>query len=82
MQKQKNIWNFKKKRFTKTMAPEMMHAMHLAIEALEKQIPKKTVTNGVIHLCPNCNEVLADIFKHSFCENCGQALDWRDKYDR
>ena len=47
-------------------------------EALEKQIPKK-VTKSV---CPSCNRIF--LFRHGekrkgdYCDNCGQALDWRD----
>ena len=46
-----------------------------AIEALEKQIPKKLhiYANGTEH-CPNCDANLTGIgFK--FCVECGQALD-------
>ena len=53
-------------------------AFETAIEALEKQIPKK-VTKSV---CPSCNRIF--LFRHSekrkgdYCDNCGQALDWSD----
>ena len=53
-------------------------AFKTAIEALEKQIPKK-VTKSV---CPSCNRIF--LFRHSekrkgdYCDNCGQALDWSD----
>ena len=52
--------------------------MHNAIEALEKQIPKK-VTKSV---CPSCHRIF--LFRHGerrkgdYCDNCGQALDWSD----
>lgn len=50
-----------------------------AIEALEKQIPKKAVTKGfVIYHCPNCNGVLNDLVKYPYCDRCGQAIDWSD----
>ena len=50
----------------------------MAIEALEKQIPKK-VTKSV---CPSCKRIF--LFRHGekrkgdYCDNCGQALDWSD----
>ena len=53
-------------------------AFETAIEALEKQIPKK-VTKSV---CPSCNRIF--LFRHGekrkgdYCDNCGQALDWSD----
>ena len=53
-------------------------AFGTAIEAFEKQIPKK-VTKSV---CPSCHRIF--LFRHSekrkgdYCDNCGQALDWSD----
>jgi glycosyltransferase involved in cell wall biosynthesis len=44
--------------------------------ALEKQIPKKPIRVGYC-ICPNCNEELyTEVYDPSYCENCGQALDW------
>lgn len=55
----------------------------LAIEALEKQIPKKTtkiqrVPNGWLTYghCPNCDSFTRNTLK--YCGNCGQALDWSE----
>ena len=53
-------------------------AMNLAIEALEKQIPKKPYKdneNGVYEKehCPSCHRSLFPNDHH--CE-CGQAIDW------
>ena len=55
-------------------------AMNLAIEALEKQIPKKPCKdneNGVYEKehCPSCHRSLFPNDHH--CE-CGQAIDWSD----
>lgn len=50
--------------------------LRAAKEALEKQMPEKPVANGVIHHCPDCNNVVVDMFKHPFCDECGKALDW------
>ena len=53
-------------------------AFETAIDALEKQIPKK-VTKSV---CPSCNRIF--LFRHGekrkgdYCDNCGQALDWSE----
>ena len=64
-------------------------AVDKAIEALEKQIPKKPQANGKYNFnCPNCNGDLGiereDIFVYgmtppAMCERCGQALDWSDE---
>ena len=53
-------------------------AFKAAIEALEKQIPKKVTKSA----CPSCNRIF--LFRHSekrkgdYCDNCGQALDWSE----
>lgn len=55
-------------------------AFETAIEALEKQIPKKP--NYVYEdepLCPYCGAVLDDC--ESPCENCNQFIDWSDSDD-
>lgn len=53
-----------------------------AVEALEKQVPKKPIFEreqtspfGVddIPYCPNCK---CDLPEVSYCEKCGQAIDW------
>lgn len=57
-------------------------ARQKALEALDKQIPKKPrfedEDEGLcIWICPHCNEyyeVDLDDYKH--CPNCGQAIDW------
>ena len=61
-------------------------AMKLAVEALEKQIPKKVILGYDEHdsiCCPNCKGELMsmdwyDHWKCNYCELCGQALDWSD----
>ena len=52
-------------------------AFETAIEALEKQIPKKPKDDGWLY-CPICGrDVLMDRF--DYCPDCGQALDWSDE---
>lgn len=61
----------------------------LAINALEKQIPKKPINvENHYYECPCCKRDLGisddDIFvydepKPQYCSNCGQALDWTNK---
>ena len=64
-------------------------AIETAIQALEKQMPKKVTwenaRNGKIYVwawacCPNCQtEICDEPFEEcEFCSNCGQALDWSD----
>lgn len=70
-------------------------ALMEAIEALEKQIPKKPKIDRVTFLgdfdelrCPICNNCLiqrtefGDYFEGSkcaYCEDCGQAIDWSEE---
>lgn len=66
------------------------HCRKLAIEALEKQIPKKPDFEGdgyddngnLIYdtwICPCCEKQYElDYDDYKFCPDCGQALDWSD----
>lgn len=59
---------------------EQISALKLAVEALEKQIPRKPKLdndNGIYETehCPNCNRKL---FPNEHHCKCGQALDWSD----
>lgn len=64
-----------------------------AIDALEKQVPKKIVyykqSYGTPYRCPECgaDQIAIDFFnsdgtepseKYSWCWKCGQKLDWGD----
>ena len=51
-------------------------AYDMAIEALEKQTPKKPYWEYGVWHCKSCG---LDVFRDdSFCPICGQAIDWRD----
>ena len=59
-------------------------AIATAIEALEKQIPKKPITLGEdidrdVGQCPNCKEIIDTYEDYKYCSDCGQAIDWRDE---
>ena len=49
-----------------------------AIEALEKQLPKKPIEHSTkfaaFYECPSCGDV--DVYGQKNCDNCGQRLDW------
>ena len=65
-------------------------AVKLAIEALEKQIPKKPelvpepYDDGVSDItkyidlpyCQNCGDLLHSVIDSKHCVKCGQAIDW------
>ena len=58
------------------------YAITLAIEALDKQIPKKPIEKFAFSddigagLCPFCNEGVNE--EMNFCSYCGQAIDWEE----
>lgn len=49
-------------------------ALRMAIEALEKQIPKKfkMADDNYTPICPVCGETILDM---RWCDGCGQRLD-------
>ena len=51
---------------------EFESALALAIDALEKQIPKKPAMGKVVE------SFCGDLEQYPFCPNCGQAIDWSD----
>ena len=61
-------------------AGEHIKSIEIAIQALEKQIPKKSdfTADKEFALCPCCNgKGLYN--KQKYCDNCGQRLDWSDE---
>lgn len=52
----------------------------MAIEALEKQIPKKAKRGGIYGpSCPSCYKSITEEYLGPYlmhCPFCGQALDW------
>ena len=55
------------------------NALKIAIESLEKQIPNEPRQYGKISSCPVCGIINLTGGKPSYCEHCGQALDWGDE---
>ena len=60
-------------------------AFEIAISALEKQIPKVSEhEDGVWNICPCCGGSVCNDTEHavnrevSYCEHCGQAIDWEN----
>lgn len=71
------------KRYTKEHNGRMCEKVNLALEALEKQIPKKPLHIHKNYYCPICKEdgwmlwddaIPNDMDK--YCGKCGQAIDW------
>lgn len=60
-------------------------ALKIAVIALEKQIPKVAEhEDGVWSICPCCGGSVCNDTEHavnrevSYCEHCGQAIDWEN----
>lgn len=61
----------------------MKQAKFTAVEALEKQIPKRVVLqpfeeediSTILSLCPVCGDIVK-VEYNKCCGNCGQKLDW------
>ena len=73
------------KRYTKEHNGRMCEKVNLALEALEKQVPKKPLHMHKNYYCPICKEagwmlwddaIPNDMDK--YCGKCGQALDWKE----
>lgn len=70
----------------------LRESLDIAIEALEKQLPKKTRENGMqdglirkikYYTCPTCGnclltEMMNERQNTSYCWDCGQRLDWSE----
>lgn len=57
-------------------------ALDMAVEALEKQIPKKPDYEDYDAKCPVCGHEFENNVNDwgcSFCQGCGQKLDWSDE---
>ena len=57
-------------------------AISMAIEALEKQIPKKPRETRCALMCANCGHKITEKgckkLYRNYCKKCGQAIDWSD----
>ena len=52
-------------------------AVEIAVEAMEKQIPKKPkMPLDAYWVCPTCGSRVEHPFEH--CMRCGQAIDWTE----
>jgi len=55
-------------------------AVEIAVEAMEKQIPKKVRITTSTKRCSVCGRQLSGIGnihpERNYCQGCGQAIDW------
>lgn len=57
-------------------------AMYLAINAINKQIPKKPRETRCALMCASCGHKITEKgckkLNRSYCKKCGQKIDWGD----
>ena len=77
-----NIW-FKEDMLKKHKElRDYKEAVDLAMQALEKQIPKPVVqSTDDCTRCPMCGGYVGIDIEEMYCSACGQALDWEDSDD-
>jgi len=51
-------------------------ALGLALDSLEKQIPKAPIDDPEAWLCPNCRCHISHEQQLMYCRQCGQLVDW------
>lgn len=61
---------------SKDLSSKYKKGLRMAINALEKQTPKKPKTDDryVMYICPWCNDFVK--VSHNYCQNCGQKIDF------
>ena len=60
--------------------PKLISTKKMAIEALEKQIPKppeRYIKPGVC-VCPNCHGIIEAHTSKTFCAYCGQSITYSE----
>jgi len=64
---------------------EMREIRDIAIEALEKQLPKKPdimdyILGDIDFKCPTCKSeyICEKGYEHFYCPNCGQKIKWSE----
>lgn len=65
----------------KNSLADRKEALYMAVQALEKEEPKKPVKDKYNHdCCPNCGWIVYQaVYGGRYlphCENCGQAINW------
>ena len=69
---------------SKDLSSKYKNGLRMAINALEKQMPKKLINTCqyVSGCCPNCKKYISDWLEYDkfmCCPYCGQKLDWSEE---
>lgn len=68
---------------------EHYEALVIAVECMDKQIPKKPIARKhnelkgeILFHCPTCDDDFnCNEYEEAHCAECGQAIDWSDSND-
>lgn len=74
---------FQEAYYVMTNGEKAREACKIAIEALEKQIPKvpeRYIKPGVC-VCPNCHGIIEAHTSKTFCAYCGQSITYSESND-
>ena len=76
-------WQKSFKKTYKSFPKDVDDACDMAIQALEKQIPKKPIFYAHDYYCSVCNSLVGnnefEWKRFKYCDTCGQHLDWSDE---
>lgn len=72
---------------------ETIPEFEIAIECIEKQIPKKPINSYIqtniatrirVSVCPVCKShlIITAIEQQKYCDNCGQSIEWSEEDDK
>lgn len=79
MDTQKAIEYFSGK-LERTLSNRRRQAYEVALEALEKQVPKKAIEHETkfapAYECPSCGCI--DVYGQENCDECGQKIKWEE----
>ena len=69
---------------SKDLSSKYKNGLRMAINALEKQMPKKLINTCqyVSGCCPNCKKYILDWLEYNkfmCCPYCGQKLNWSEE---
>ena len=76
-------WQKSFKKTYKSFPKDVDDACDMAIQALEKQIPKKPIFYAHDYYCSVCNSIVGnnefEWKRFKYCDTCGQKLDWSEE---
>ena len=63
---------------SKDLSSKYKNGLRMAIQALEKQIPKKPTKDKYVPELDFCPECGTEVTNCNYCPYCGQKIDWSE----